>query len=59
MLFTAQTEVKSQNRKPRIIVTSDSDMGDECSMVCFFYIQHAKGGPFLWIADSEWVWSGN
>ena len=59
LLFTAQTEVKSQSQKPRIIVTSDGEIDDECSMVRFLLYTNEWDVEGIITSSSQYHWHGH
>ncbi|MBM1105853.1 DUF1593 domain-containing protein [Aurantibacter crassamenti] len=59
VLFTIQFKVHAQNQKPRIIVTSDGEIDDECSMVRFLLYSNEWDVEGIVTSSSQYHWHGH
>ncbi|WP_347838408.1 nucleoside hydrolase-like domain-containing protein [uncultured Draconibacterium sp.] len=55
----AEVEVKSQNEKPRVIVTSDGEIDDECSLVRFLLYANEWDVEGIISSSSQYHWKGH
>ncbi|MEN3324733.1 nucleoside hydrolase-like domain-containing protein [Mariniflexile soesokkakense] len=56
---TLQTEVNSQSKKTRVIVTSDGEIDDECSMVRFLLYANEWDIEGIITSSSQYHWQGH
>ncbi|WP_308992167.1 nucleoside hydrolase-like domain-containing protein [Mariniflexile litorale] len=59
LFLTVQTEVNSQNQKTRVIVTSDGEIDDECSMVRFLLYANEWDVEGIITSSSQYHWQGH
>jgi len=58
-LFMGQAEIKSQNIKPRIIVTSDGEIDDQCSIIRFLLYANEWDIEGIITSSSQYHWQGH
>ncbi|WP_370479534.1 DUF1593 domain-containing protein [Tamlana flava] len=58
-LFTGLISVSSQNQKTRVIVTSDGEIDDECSMVRFLLYANEWDIEGIITSSSQYHWRGH
>lgn len=59
LLLAGLTEINSQNKKSRVIVTSDGEIDDECSMVRFLLYANEWHIEGIITSSSQYHWHGH